>query len=271
MKFGICCGPQTMASPALLIETAHNAGADYLEFGVASVMSNEGRDFETLQKAFDGAAVRVEAFNSFVPASHRLTGPDVDLPAALEYCRVALGRCHALGADVVVLGSAGARRVPDGFDSKIARQQFLQFCRELAPIAQDANVVIAIEPLNSREDNLVLSVAQGAQIVDEVAHPSIQLLADLYHIEEESQSLQETGDAGARLRHTHVADVGRVAPGFAENGEAPFTEFFRQLRRAGYDHLPQPRCSFEGEIDDFAAQAKPLLAHLHKRWAESAL
>ena len=270
MKFGICCGPQTMESLPLMIETAHNAGADYLEFGVASVMANDGRDFETLQKNFEGASLRVEAFNSFVPASHRLTGPDVDLPAALEYCRVALGRCRALGADVVVLGSAGARRVPDGFDSQSARQQFLQFCRELAPVAQNAGVVIAIEPLNSREDNLVLSVSDGAQIVDEVAHPSVQLLADLYHIEEEAQSLAETGDAGARLRHTHVADVGRVAPGFADSGEAPFTEFFRQLRRAGYDQLPHPRCSFEGQIDDFAAQAKPLIAHLQKRWAESA-
>jgi sugar phosphate isomerase/epimerase len=138
-------------------------------------------------------------------------------------------------------------------------------------VAQEAGIVIAIEPLNSREDNLILSVAQGAALVDEISHPHIQLLADLYHMTEENERIENVGDAGACLRHTHVADLGRVAPGYAANGEADFLGFFREARRAGYDQLPAPRCSFEGSFHDMASQAAPAIALMRQRWQESAV
>jgi sugar phosphate isomerase/epimerase len=223
-------------------------------------------EFEKLEAAVLATPLRVEAFNSFIPAHHRITGPDVDLSAVLDYCRTALGRCKRLGGEAVVLGSAGARKVPEGFDKQQAHRQFVQFGRELGPIAQEAGIVIAIEPLNTREDNFITSVAQGAAIADEIGHPHVQLLADLYHMTEDNERIENVGDAGARLRHTHVADLGRVAPGYAAQGEADFLGFFRECRRAGYD----ARCSFEGSFQDFAGQTAPLVTHLRQRWQESA-
>jgi sugar phosphate isomerase/epimerase len=280
MKLGICCGPgsfvpQADADPLeslpRLVEILQEAGADYIEFPVGAVMTEGGAaEFEKLRATLQSAPLRVEAFNSFIPATHRITGPDVDVPRVLEYCRTALERCKALGGDVVVLGSAGARKVPEGFDKNTAEEQFIQFCRELGPVAADAGITITIEPLNSKEDNLVLSVEQGARLVETVAHPNIQLLADFYHMFEENEPVENVAAAGSQLRHTHLADIGRVAPGYAEEGEADFTGFFRNLRRAGYDQIAAPRCSFEGRFEDIAAQSGPLLKLLRQRWAESA-
>ncbi|MCY3021159.1 MAG: TIM barrel protein [Planctomycetota bacterium] len=112
----------------------------------------------------------------------------------------------------------------------------------------------------------MLSVAQGSRLMDAVARPRIRLLADLYHMAEEKEPLAVLAQAGARLCHTHLADIGRVAPGFAAAGEEDFIGFFRNLRRAGYDR----RASFEGRFDDIEKQSKPLLDLLKKRWAESA-
>ncbi|HVF10495.1 MAG TPA: sugar phosphate isomerase/epimerase family protein [Abditibacteriaceae bacterium] len=281
MKLGICCGPGSFAPQAAadplaslprLVEILQEAGADYIEFPVGAVMPEGGEaEFEKLRATLESMPLRVEAFNSFIPATHRITGPDVDVPRVLEYCRTALGRCKALGGAVVVLGSAGARKVPDGFAKNTAEQQFVEFCGALEPVAAEAGVTITVEPLNSKEDNLILSVEHGARLVDSIAQPHIQLLADLYHMIEEAEPVANVAAAGSRLRHTHVADLGRAAPGYAEHGEADFTGFFRSLRQAGYDRLDAPRCSFEGRFDDLAAQAGPLLALLRRRWAESAL
>ncbi|MDF2439159.1 MAG: hypothetical protein JWN98_143 [Abditibacteriota bacterium] len=276
MRFGICCGPNSLPveggsvreNVLNLMGALQSAGADYAEFGVSHAMVPD-EQFAQIESAVQESSLRVEAFNSFVPASHRITGPNVDQAAALEYCRQALGRCKRLGGEVVVLGSAGARKVPEGFDRAQAEQQFLEFCRELGPIAEQAGIVIAIEPLNKREDNLVLSVAQGAQIVDVVGHSHIQLLADLYHMTEDAERIENIGDAGARIRHTHVADLNRVAPGLAINGEANFRGFFSELRRAGYDQTPSARCSFEGVTSSFATEIAPLLTHLRTRWQEA--
>lgn len=273
MKFGICCGPgsfapqvkgQPLSALPQLMESMAEAGADYVEFGVGAVMGSE-EDFNLLREALAPLPLKVEAFNSFIPAQHRITGPDVKLDEALNYCRTAMARCRAIGADVIVLGSGGARRVPEGFEREQALAQFVEFGRALGPLAEEAGIDIAIEPLNKREDNLINSVAHGARLVDEIGHPRIQLLADLFHMFEDGESLYSVTMAGSKVKHTHVADLGRVPPGFASGGEANFKGFFRHLKGAGYE----ARCSFEGSFADIAAQSKPLLDLLKQRWHEA--
>lgn len=279
MRFGICCGlrsfaPQPEGQPLSavprLMDVMQEAGVDYIEFTVAEVTPEQDDGaFERLREALEPYPLRVEAFNSFIPAHHRITGPDVDLERVLNYCRIALLRCKALGGEVVVLGSAGARKVPEGFDRAKAEQQLVEFCQELGVVAEEVGIDIALEPLNSKEDNLLLTVKHGAHLVDTVGHPRIRLLADLYHMSEENEPLDHVATAGPRLRHTHVADLGRVAPGFAAGGEEDFVGFFHNLRAAGYDAHGDGRCSFEGKFSDIEKQAKPVIALLRQRWEET--
>ena len=263
MKFGICCAPDALGEPSRLFDVLAGAGADYAEWGVGAAMKSEA-DFDKLRALVAQAPVKPEAFNGFIPATHRITGPDAEMNKALDYASEAMRRCRALGAEIIVLGSGGARRLPDGWAPARGLDQFETFCRELGPRAAQHQVTIAIEPLNQSEDNLVNSVAAGAAIVDAVAHPNIKLLADFYHIFHDNEAVEDVAKVGARLVHTHLADTGRVAPGLAEQ-EADFTGFFRALNAANYD----ARCSYEGQIGDLAAQAKPLLAHMKRRYHEA--
>ena len=264
MRLGICCGPKSVEGSSLneralkLQDVLREAGADYFEMGVATVMAD---DFDELQQALRPLQLRCEAFNAFIPAQYRLTGEAADHEAALDYCARALERCVSIGGQVVVLGSAGARKVPEGFSHERAREQFIEFCRKLGPVAQNAGITIAIEPLNSREDNLILSVTEGARIADEVGHPSIQLLADLYHMVLESESVESVAAAGSRLAHTHVASSNRRPPGVDTDDTAPYAGFFEACRRVGYD----ARCSYEGGISDFASDSRTLLATLRQQ------
>ena len=268
MRLGICCGPQSVEG-ATLSERAHklqdvlrDCGADYFEMGVASVM---GEDFAQLEEALAPLELKAEAFNSFVPAKFRLTGEEANHDRALEYCATALERCRKIGGHVVVLGSAGARKVPEGFDKERALEQFTDFCRQLGPVASDAGMMIAIEPLNGGEDNLVLSVDAGARIVDEVDHPSIQLLADLFHMVVEGEDVASVARAGQRLVHTHIASSSRVPPGTQEDDTAPYAEFFAACRGAGYD----ARCSYEGKLSDLGREGRILIDTLRPYLAAS--
>lgn len=277
MKFGICCSPAALETEtsgfAESVAKLKSAGVDYLEFPVASLTpASDDSALETLQNQTAKSALPIVAFNGFLPAHQRITGPDVDLRAVLEYSQTALARCKKLGGEVVVLGSGKARRVPDGFDGALAEKQFIEYCRELAPIAQENAITICIEPLNTREDNLICSVERGAKIVDEVAQPAIQLLADFYHMMEDGEPLENVVAANGRLRHTHLADRGRVVPGYAAKGEADFTGFFRALKGAGYATRSTPsvgpavRCSFEGRFENLMKQAAPMVELLRARF-----
>ena len=271
MRFGICCGPgsfapegagDALAGISVMMRILEKARVDYLEFSVGQ-LSPEGPEdeFEKLRRAMAPYPIRVEAFNCFIPAHHRITGPDVDVPKVLSYCREALRRCRVLGGQVVVLGSAGARKLPEGFDPAFGLRQFVAFCAELGPVADEIGIDIAIEPLNWNEDNLINTIEQGIRVVDVVHHPRIRLLADLYHITQNREPIDTVAAAGSRLAHVHVADQGREAPGFGDPSEADFIGLFRSLHLAGYD----ARCSYEGKMDAIAERLAPLIAHLRCR------
>ncbi len=264
MKFGICSAPGALGDERCLIDILVEAGADYLDWSMGSVMASEA-EFEKLRALTQSGPLRAEAFMGFLPPTQRITGPNVDLQSVLEYATTAMQRAKMLGGEVIVLGSAGARKVPQGFDFEVAKAQFIEFGRELGPRAQEIGISIAIEPLNQGEDNFICSVAQGAQFVEAIAHPNIQLLADFYHMDVENEPLSNLENAAPKLRHTHLADTGRYAPGFVEK-EADIVGFFRALRGARYD----ARCSFEGKTDDLARQAKPILKTMREKYVQSA-
>lgn len=261
MKFGLCCGPQTMAQEgaslrdnlARLQDVLGAADADYFEMGVGQVMNDE---FDELAAALENAPVPAQAFNGFLPATQRITGPEVELQEVLNYCETALHRCHQIGGRVVVLGSAGARKVPDGFSFERANEQFIEFGRALGPIAQNAGVMIAIEPLNRKEDNFITDVARGAELVEAIGHSHVQLLADWYHMLVENEPVSNIARAGKYLQHTHLASRPRHVP--VAGDDSDLEQFFAALEAVDYNQ----RCSFEGRIDDFATQAPQLIAYL---------
>lgn len=264
MKFGICTAPGALGDPARLLNTLAEAGADYVEWTVGSLMASP-EEFERLYNVAAAAPIKPEAFCVFLPPHHRITGPNVQLSSVLDYAGEALYRISQIGGEIVVLGSGGARKVPEGFPMEEAQRQFVAFALELEPLAEENNVTVVIEPLNSKEDNLITSVAEGARITREIHLQFVRLLADFYHMNEDGEGVQSIVDAGKLIQHTHVADLGRVAPGFAKEGEADFKGFFGALKSIGYDS----RCSFEGKTDDLTRQVKPLLDHLKRRYAEA--
>jgi len=279
MRFGICCNAGSLAQEgdsldekvARLADFARRCDLDFVEFPVGEVRpEGDEAQYDELHRAVRQHALPLQSFNVFLPAHHRITGPDVQLHRVLNYCRVALGRCAALGGQIVVLGSSGARRVPEGWSHQEAHAQFIAFARALEPIAAQNSITIAVEPLNRREDNFLNSVLDGIGLVDEIACPHIRLLADQYHMDEDGEDYEHVANAGALLRHAHTADVRRCAPGFAPEGEAQFKLFFAALRLSGYAQREDARLAVECNWSNLNEQTATSIALLRRRWEESA-
>ena len=71
----------------------------------------------------------------------RVTGPDIDRDQQTVYVRKAFDRLARLGTQIVVFGSGGARRVPDGFSKDDALKQLVDFGRRAAFLATVAFVI----------------------------------------------------------------------------------------------------------------------------------
>jgi len=256
MRFGCCVG----LDKAKIVQ---DAGYDYVELPVATVKpESPDAEFDEVREQIAELDILPEAWNCMLPRDLKVTGPEVDQYRLERYLRTAFERIEELSGEIVVFGSGGARNVPEGFPMEEARQQIIEFVCLAGKIAGTHGITIAIEPLNSKESNIINSVAEGLEIVRAANHPFVKVLADLYHMDEEHEPLQHVVDAGSDLVHTHTADTGRLYPG---SGNYPHREFFQALRAAGYDDRMSVECKFV----DFEAECRKALEFLRSIDAET--
>jgi sugar phosphate isomerase/epimerase len=193
----------------------------------------------TLLKA---SQLPIEACNTFLPGDMKCVGQAPAHQEILKFGETSFRRAQMAGIKTIVFGSGGARSIPEGFPAKEAKAQFVSLCKQLAPVAKKYNVIISLEPLNTRECNFINSLEEGADIVKAVNHESFRLLADVYHMLMEKESSSEIIKYGDLIYHTHIAEKnGRTAPGVHNED---FTPYFRALKQVDYQGRMAIECSW---------------------------
>lgn len=256
MRFGICTAPENRDALA-------GAGCDYIELAVSSALQPEKADEDVmppLRAAFAASALKPEAYNVLLPGDLKVVGPDTDAARQERYFESAFARAASLGGVVAVFGSGAARGIPPGWSVAEAQRQVREFLGRGGAAAARHGMTIAIEPLNVTECNFINSVAEAVALAREVNHPAVAVLSDLYHVDHDGQSYEETRAAAPWLRHVHVAGEGRRAPQPADH--AFLRDYLVVLKASGYDG----RISIEGAWENLAAQAPEALAVLRRAW-----
>ena len=106
-----------------------------------------------------------------------------------------------------------------------------------APVAEDAGIILVLEPLNVLVDHggyYLSTSAEGFEMIDEVGSPAVRLLFDIYHqqITEGNLSLNICRNID-KIGHFHVADhPGRHEPG---TGEINYAYLFKRIAATSYD------------------------------------
>ncbi|MDC3416036.1 sugar phosphate isomerase/epimerase family protein [Aquibacillus salsiterrae] len=254
MRFGVCADINRASE-------IYKAGYDFIECTVISLVPDDDRQFSELFHQYKESPVPIEACNVFLPGNLKIVGDSVDEDSIRTYLEKALPRVKKIGADTVVFGSGGARTLPIGFERSRGEEQIVQFLNLVADYADDLELTVVIEPLNRKESNIINSVTEGLEFVNKVNRPSIKLLADFYHMDEENESLVNIVVSKEHIRHIHVADTGRLAPG---TGHYPYEQFVNTLSTANYDG----RISIECSWDDFERESVAALQYLRDTFSK---
>jgi D-psicose/D-tagatose/L-ribulose 3-epimerase len=241
------------------LEAAKAAGFDYVEVAATEVANLSDAEFDAVLARAKALGVPTPAANLFLPATLKVVGPDVNVELQAVHVKKVMSRLSKLGVQVLVFGSGGARRVPDGFSRDEAWKQLVDFSRRAAQEARPAGITVAIEPLRTQETNIINTAAEGLRLVEDVKDPNFQLMIDFYHLASEHEDPAIVIKAKDHLRHLHVANPnGRV---FLQKWEEfDYAPFFANLKAIGYDR----RISMEGRTDDLAAQGPVTVALLRR-------
>jgi sugar phosphate isomerase/epimerase len=199
------------------------------------------------------------ALNIFIPGDLKLVGPLVDEAAIFSYTEEVFRRCEMAGVTLVVWGSGGSRRVPEGYDPWKAKNQFIEIARKVAYIAQRYHVILALENLNHTETNFITTLAEALEVVKQVNHPNFRLCADIYHMLKENEPATVIRHTKDYLVHCDLAERENRAPPGVQGDD--FRTYLNALKKIKY----QGKIMLECRWNNLAIQAGPARLYLQNQ------
>ncbi len=154
--------------------------------------------------------------------------------AAVDALKEAIAKSRALGATRLVGPFHSAYKTFSGSGpTEDERSRSADVLRRAAEEAEQAGVVLAVEPLNRFECYLMNTVADARAVIDRVDHSHCGILYDTHHMHiEEKDVTDAVRRASDRIAHVHVSESDRGTPG---SGQVAWVDTFRALQASGYD------------------------------------
>jgi sugar phosphate isomerase/epimerase len=144
--------------------------------------------------------------------------------------------CHDLGGKVMVHGSPAQRSITPGDTREAALARAKDCFARVGTYAATAGVAYCIEPLARSETQIVNTVAEAVEIVDEIGSPGLRTMIDTSAAgrgeKEPIPALIDRWLPSGRIAHIQVSDTNRRGPGEGDNRFGPV---FAALKRGGYE------------------------------------
>lgn len=197
-------------------------------------------DLAATRKALDEAGLAVVLAARVNLQRNLSSGDTVAHRAGIDYLKYAADCAHALGATIVggpltgnPLVFAGRPPQPVGEEERLARKaRCVAGLKEAGDHAASRGVVLAVEPLNRFESDVLCTTQQAMELLDAVDHPAVQLMLDTFHMHMEEASIAEAIRlGGSRVVHFQANENHRGFPG---TGATDWVSVFRALHEIGY-------------------------------------
>lgn len=180
---------------------------------------------------------------------------------ARDFIRSTIDVAGAFGAPVII-GSMQGRSGED-VDLISARGHLADALEDLAGHAAGYGAPLLYEPLNRYETNLVNTVEQGVALLDSLSTANVMLLADLFHMNIEEQSIPAALRAGkSKIGHLHFVDSNRRPAGL---GHIDYGPIVSALEEIGYDGFASAEALPYPDPDSAAATTLASFRRLFRR------
>ncbi len=204
--------------------------------GVELPLENDG-DFTsgTVLDSLAGSGLKPFVVGAMAPGRD-LVATD---PGSVERTQAYLAACIAMASSIGSPTVCGPFYAQTGRVWRMSPEQrrdaYAELRRNLQPVAaraQEAGVVLGIEPLNRYETSLINTVDQALEALGPLLGKGVGLALDSYHLHIEERSVAAAvRAAGEHLVHVQVCGNDRGAPG---GDQTDWQGFLRILNEVGY-------------------------------------
>jgi len=221
---------------------AQQAGYEGLELAPFTLGENphllSSAERQRLRRAAADSGIEITSLHWLLVAPKGLSITTADPPVrkqTIEVMRRLIGLCVDLGGRTLVHGSPQQRNVVQGEDRQESWKRACECFAAAAMEAHSAGVVYCIEPLSTRDTNLINSVAEASECLKAINNPALQTMIDCCAAaSSEELTIPELIDRWMPqgiIAHFHVNDPNRRGPG---QGDLVFAPILAALNRHKY-------------------------------------
>jgi sugar phosphate isomerase/epimerase len=136
------------------------------------------------------------------------------------------------GAPILIIGLVRGR-VPERYSRLKYMKLFRETVERIAESARDRSMMLVVEPINRYETNVINTVEDALIFEKELQHDNVKIMVDTFHMNIEERDIGEAIiKGGDRIKHVHLADSNRLAPGL---GHIDFRGIINCLNRINYE------------------------------------
>ncbi|MCC6610812.1 MAG: sugar phosphate isomerase/epimerase [Burkholderiales bacterium] len=185
------------------------------------------------------AGIEITGLNRLLltPRGLSITSPDDAVRSrTVDVLMRLVDLCHDLGGKVMVHGSPAQRSITPGDTREAALARAKDCFARVGTYAATAEVAYCIEPLARTGTQIVNTVAEAVEIVDEIGSPGLRAMIDTGAAgrgeREPVAALIDRWLPSGRVAHIQVSDTNRRGPG---EGDDRFGPVFAALVRNRYE------------------------------------
>lgn len=197
-------------------------------------------NFKDTKQALDDAGLEV-VLAARVNSERNIASADMkEHQNGIDYLKYAIECSAELGSKIVggpltgnPLVFAGRPPLPVEESERLARKdRCVGGLASAAAYAAEHDILLALEPLNRFESDVLCTTQQGMEILDAVDHPNLKIMLDTFHMAMEEASIPEAIRlAGSRIGHFQANENHR---GFLGTGSVDWTGVCRALIEVEY-------------------------------------
>jgi sugar phosphate isomerase/epimerase len=233
------------------IPKARAAGFDAVELFTASA---DAVNPDKLSRLLDEDDIKLAAVGTGAgKALHnlQLASPDKTIRRkARDFISQMIEFGAQFGAPAIIGSMQGC--VEEGVEREQALTWLAESLDKLGQKADSRGVNLIFEPLNRYETNLINTLGDGIDIIKSLNCDNVFLLADLFHMNIEEESIADSFRAAAKyIGHVHFVDSNRLPAGM---GHIDLDEVAKALSEIGFEGYASAEALPYPDPDSAAAQ-----------------
>ncbi|MFC4302193.1 TIM barrel protein [Cohnella boryungensis] len=247
MKFSLCIGAYPGKDVVYHLEKVKEHGFHGLEYYAWWQLEDLRKIAGEQERIGVGLSATCTKFISLVDEAQR--------EAYLEGIRETIEACKILGVRSVISQTGNEL---DCVPRDVQRQTMVETLKRCAPLFEEADIVLEIEPLNglvNHKGHFLQRSDESVGVIDQVGSPNVKLVFDVYHQQiTEGNVIRNATGYRDRINHYHIADnPGRNQPG---TGELNYVNILRAIKETGFSGFVGLECGFTIDTDEAIRQFK---------------